>query len=246
MVACRNNHEKRVELLLSHGADPNICSDDGDTPLMLAVRNEAIEIVQMLIDYSADVNAHRKSPFGDKETPLLLACKYGFTYITKLLLQHNVDVNAQSKKRDTALIWASRNNHFEVIKLLLTHAAATINVNIQGSNGEIPLIYFCQKNNIEMVKLLLTHGADARIVPVGTRFNDSAMMYAKRNGNKEMIQLLHDNIIRLHHKREVLLLLAENEYLPLATQPSRVKEGESRFNKLLSNTHLVTTMIGYL
>lgn len=47
--------QRRVQLLLEHGADPD-CGDDSHTPLMLAAGCQLLPIMQLLIDAGADIN----------------------------------------------------------------------------------------------------------------------------------------------------------------------------------------------
>lgn len=53
-------HAQIAELLLTHGADANLANDYGETPLLLAIRNEYEQVVTLLLQHGADVN--RTSP----------------------------------------------------------------------------------------------------------------------------------------------------------------------------------------
>jgi len=58
--ACWAKHPKMVRLFLDRGADVNAVGDSGRTPLHFAVwdgGDEAVEIVEMLVQAGADVNA---------------------------------------------------------------------------------------------------------------------------------------------------------------------------------------------
>lgn len=63
-------HKKATEILLAHGADPNIKTIGGDTVLHLAVDTELNQIVSLLLSYDADPN----SVNIDGNTPLHIAC----------------------------------------------------------------------------------------------------------------------------------------------------------------------------
>ncbi|KAK1990621.1 hypothetical protein LX36DRAFT_754050 [Colletotrichum falcatum] len=52
-VAILYNNLKCAELLLQHGADPNIPGEWGRTPLFFADRNSSEEAVRLLVDYGA-------------------------------------------------------------------------------------------------------------------------------------------------------------------------------------------------
>ena len=67
MVAALHGSPGCVEMLLQHGADPNVANDRGVTALLWAVSDLAK--VDLLVDYGAKVNA--RSDLGN--TPLLVA-----------------------------------------------------------------------------------------------------------------------------------------------------------------------------
>ncbi|CAG8461984.1 7692_t:CDS:2 [Diversispora eburnea] len=50
-AAVSYNHIELVEFLLAHGANVNLCDNEGDSPLFLA---ETVEMVQTLLDHGAD------------------------------------------------------------------------------------------------------------------------------------------------------------------------------------------------
>jgi ankyrin repeat protein len=70
--------------------------EDGQTPLILAVRSGLIDVVRWLLDHGADMKATADSHF----TPLHVAED---PEIIKLLLEHKVDVNAENVHGRTAL-----------------------------------------------------------------------------------------------------------------------------------------------
>ena len=58
--AVEKNHTEIVKLLLDNDADMEICTKDGDTPLMRAVRNRHEMVVRMLLDKGARVSVFDK------------------------------------------------------------------------------------------------------------------------------------------------------------------------------------------
>merc|ERR1712034_103295 len=58
-----------VELFLKYDCEVNVCSDDGTTALMLAVREGAVKSVEMLLEKGADFLAEDKN----KNTAHLIA-----------------------------------------------------------------------------------------------------------------------------------------------------------------------------
>ena len=79
--AAAAGHSKVVELLLKHGADPNVREQDGYTPLHAAAQNGDVEIIRTLIYGGADLLARSE----DGRTPLDLALQAGHMEAVKLL-----------------------------------------------------------------------------------------------------------------------------------------------------------------
>jgi uncharacterized protein len=101
-----------MKLLLQHGADPNISTDDGVTPLMVASGigwvegvtyewspQQTLEAVKMLLDLGANVNAQDRI---DGRTALMGAAHKGRNDVIELLVQHGADLSLRDiGSRDT-------------------------------------------------------------------------------------------------------------------------------------------------
>jgi uncharacterized protein len=79
--AAAAGHEKIVELLLKHGADPNIREQGGYTPLHAAAQNGDVSTIRTLIYGGADL----LSRSDDGRTPLDLALEAGHSEAAKIL-----------------------------------------------------------------------------------------------------------------------------------------------------------------
>ena len=118
-----------VRLLVEHGADVNAQDNDGYTALLAAAVSGAVsgampgavllgpvelvkvEIVRLLVEHGADVNAQD----NDGYTALLVAAMLGDVEVVRLLVEHGADVNAQDNDGRTALtycqtLWEPRNS----------------------------------------------------------------------------------------------------------------------------------------
>jgi len=56
LCAIEHSRNEMVQLLLDHGAKPNVPDDLGDTPLVVAIKRDNLAEVRMLIEHGADVN----------------------------------------------------------------------------------------------------------------------------------------------------------------------------------------------
>jgi len=102
IVAAHDGYEDTALQLLQNGADVNISGSWGWPALHWASWASEIAIVQLLIEYRANVNA-RKNGW----TAMLLAAKEECLAIVKLLLENGANVNAEGYHGRRALHWAA-------------------------------------------------------------------------------------------------------------------------------------------
>jgi ankyrin repeat protein len=104
-----------MRLLLTHGADPNMATPAGTTPLMAAAGvnwvvaqtytespQALIDAVALCLELGADVNATNSMGL----TALLGAANRGSNDIIELLVRHGARLDVQDKEGRTALRWA--------------------------------------------------------------------------------------------------------------------------------------------
>ena len=151
-VAAEYGYSEIVEVLLEHGAAPNIREKYGDTPLHYAAMFGNSKVVEVLLEHGADPNA--RNNFG--RTPLHYAAAFDYPKVVKLL--HKKDLSDYDA---TPLQGAAEFNYPEVVKLLLDHGA---NPNIQENRyGWTPLHYAAENCHVDVARVLLDHGADPTI-----------------------------------------------------------------------------------
>src|SRR5688572_30775780 len=97
--------------LVGAGANVNLTNRNGATPLSLACTNGSTAIVERRLQAGADPNA---SPSG--APPLLTCATAGATAAVRALVASGADVNAKDNwKGQTALMWASAENHNDIV-----------------------------------------------------------------------------------------------------------------------------------
>jgi ankyrin repeat protein len=107
-----------VDLLLKRKANVDIQSfDELATPLMNATERKKIDVMRLLLEKGADVNAVDKRGF----TSLHRACEMGNVEAVKLLLERNATVRVEAEGGHTPLSLAKMRKEQAVIDLLETH-----------------------------------------------------------------------------------------------------------------------------
>jgi ankyrin repeat protein len=108
-----------VELLLAKGADVNLKDKNGRTPLLLAAESADVEIVKLLLDKGAKVDA-KDDDSG--LTALHYAARLGNKNAAELLIARSADINAKDKQDHTPLYFAV-NQDYKVAEMLINKGA---------------------------------------------------------------------------------------------------------------------------
>ncbi|KAL1634463.1 hypothetical protein SLS58_010659 [Diplodia intermedia] len=162
--AARTGCPAVVEALLAASADIEATTDDGSTPLHLAVAatNDAPATVAVLLAARANVAAET----AKNEQPLHLALRRGSVAIAALLLQHGADANARLRDGTVPLIQAcsstaAAQGTLSTVETLLARGADPSATNRPGAS---PLSAACSRPELasDLVRLLVANGASPR------------------------------------------------------------------------------------
>lgn len=139
-----------VKALLGGGIDVN-SGDEYDTPLMKAIEAKNLNMMQMLINAGASVNA--KSSYGN--TAIKRAVYSNNREALQILLDANVDVDAQDRDGHTPLMLAAISQNKEIIKRLLSKGADPNIQNVIGVKALMLAQYANEnENKKEIIELL--------------------------------------------------------------------------------------------
>jgi ankyrin repeat protein len=155
-------------------------SEDEDIALIIASRDGDIEIVRILLEKGADVNA--KTDTGT--TALFNAILYRHTEVVRILLENGADVHVKTMYGSTTLDMAIWYGDIEIVSMLLENGA---DVNAKGKYGSTALIKASENGHTEVVRMLLEKGAD---VNVKDDNGSTALMKASKEGRTEIVELL--------------------------------------------------------
>jgi ankyrin repeat protein len=155
--------------LLARGTDVNAANNDGETALMQAANGFQPDIVQLMLDKGATVNARDKR--GRTCLMTILDAKVfsefkdvfktndytvGFVSIVREMIERGVDINAMDADGNTALLLAVRGGHTLIVPLLLAKGA---DVNARSKNGDTALKSAREKRLSDVVAQLQKAGA---------------------------------------------------------------------------------------
>ena len=160
--AIDKNNLSAARTALDAGANVNEATNNAlglltITPLSYAVHHQATEIVKLLLERGANINA--KDPLGTG-TPLNEAAEKGYTEIAAMLLNKGADPEVRDETMNfTPLLDAAVGAHTEVAKLLLDHGAS---VDAASPDGVTPLFMAAGSGDATLVQLLLDRHADIR------------------------------------------------------------------------------------
>lgn len=194
VLAAKDGNLSMVQSLLEKGVSPNVRDSDGVPALMWAAEGDHIDIVRLLLDEGADVNA-KKTKNGT--TVLMETAEEGNTEVVKLLLDRGAKVNVKRTKDGiTALMEAADKCHADIIKLLLDKDAE---VNVKTTDdGTTALMEAADEGCTETVKLLLDKGAKVNVQR--STNGTTALMEAAEGGRAEIVRLLLDKGANVNKK----------------------------------------------
>jgi ankyrin repeat protein len=193
-----------AQLLFDRGADVNTRGKNDWTPLHLASCYGSVEIVRLLLDHGADLDAATGN-MGEKPLHKVTYDKYRSqednVRVAQLLLDRGTDVNTRRKDDWTPLHAASYNANAKIVQLLIDHGAE---VDAVDDFGNTPLHdvtwgeYESQDDGVRAARLLLDHGAD---VNAKARSGDTPLDLASISERPKLAELFLEHAANVNAPR---------------------------------------------
>ena len=184
LEAARSGDLELVQTILDSDTTAiGMSNDRGSTALHFAAENGHIQIVELLLDLGADLEAIDV----DGDTPLMCAAIGGHSEVFKMLLSRGADADILNTSKSGVLHYAAISGSVEIVNLLLDRG---LDINAQNQGGATPLFEAIFRGNQEAVKFLLGKGADIEAL---NSHAFTPLYVARAMGNVDMAQLLLDN-----------------------------------------------------
>ena len=182
---------ERLQYFIDKGVDINARDKDDRTALYWAIQKDFEEVVDVLLDYGADVpidyvttnNEMHIKLFKVKRdrfnARLIEVAKQGDIQKVTAFVKRGADIDVQDNQGRTPLYWAAKNEHLEVVDVLLENGAASyyttdnqawkdlmlvvnqeIREKILKKREEYAFIESAKQGNIEILQYFIDKGVD--------------------------------------------------------------------------------------
>jgi ankyrin repeat protein len=170
--AAKQGDARMVKMLMDGGSGTEGANLDGQTALMIAIKNGDLPVFQMLLDAGAKVNVVEKV---QEQTPLMwaAAATRNGAEMVRALIAKGANVNARARFNDwpsqitsepraqshpygglTPLLYAARGGCRGCVEALVNAGA---DVNLPNPEGVTPMMLALDNGNTDVAKFLLEH-----------------------------------------------------------------------------------------
>ncbi|KAI1012403.1 hypothetical protein LB504_012801 [Fusarium proliferatum] len=175
-----------MEVLISAGADVNQQSYNGRSPLMVAVEEQNVESVKMLLKSQSNVN------LCDEEgaTALHHASIEAEPEVISLLLAAGASVKQQDPLGDTPLHGVARSestNHQDIEAAIEMLLVAGSDLEARGYQGDTPFLVSIAFDKLEATRALVNAGCSINVSNCGSR---NVLHLVARNASLDLLRYL--------------------------------------------------------
>jgi ankyrin repeat protein len=180
MLAAPEGYDK-VKLLIASGAEINAQDHEGKAVLMYATSNDDPQIVRLLLDQGAKIDAKTQ---GDMTALMFAAAQGAKPEVIKMLIEAGAGVNQADVSGSTALMYAAERGTVEVLNVLLEQNA---DLDLKNEAGKTALMLAVEANDEASVAALLSKGAN---LSATDKEGKTALHLALDQDDEKIIELL--------------------------------------------------------
>ncbi|UUV19128.1 ankyrin repeat domain-containing protein [Fusobacteria bacterium ZRK30] len=230
LLACEHKKVKNMKKIIQLGGDIEVKSEDGLTPLIIAIKNKDLEMVKLLVGSGAELGEVSDEKNKLKITPLIYSIAedefdifkylidkgtdielhnpiyYGVVYrnkpMIKALLDKDVKLDVEVEGT-TPLISAGLSKDYEIMKMLIEKGADLD----YAAGTTTPMMNIIQNNYVEGMKLFLEKGyilkdQDLEILSLkgSIELSKLVLMY---NLGYNYIERIEKDITRIKNRRDI-------------------------------------------
>jgi ankyrin repeat protein len=201
-----------LKKLISEGADPNIADNEGNTPLMLAIKhNNLVEFAALFLPTR---NLDQQNQAGD--TALMLAIRLGHIVIARELIRRPLQIGLINARQENAFSLLAHHGyqqtyqHFllsrEMLAALLCLPSFYLNDKVDGNHTALCLA--AELGDLTIINILLAQGANPDVA--NGQGNTPLMVAIKQNNLFETLVLLPvtKNFDQQNEEGDTVLILA--------------------------------------
>jgi ankyrin repeat protein len=178
----------RVQAALAAGADINENDVYLGSPLHIAVARRSVEIVKLLIDSGANVDAEGVGS-QRKAHPLHVAARVEGLAVATLLLERGAKVDSRDQEGRTPLIIAASNGQTEVAELLLQKGADPLAE--ESAYHDTAIYIAAMHGHLGVVRLMLSKGVGVNVQ--NTHTGETPLWVAAMDNRTDVMEFLLSN-----------------------------------------------------
>ena len=177
---------ENVKALIAAGANVDGVNVNGETPLLIAVQRNDVELVKLLLAAHASVNIKSKNgttplttvrPDSTRTDPQILS----------LLIAAGGAVNEVNQNGETPLMVAVSKQHNSTIVKALLEKGAGSSINARNKSGKTALMYAATYSDGEVVQTLLAAGANVNDTDATGR---TVLMHATGSSSSSKLEIV--------------------------------------------------------
>ncbi|MFH1714984.1 MAG: ankyrin repeat domain-containing protein [Elusimicrobiota bacterium] len=190
-VFARRGDQAGLGLLLTRGLDINNKTKNDLTALLIASREERVEVVSFLLEHGANINAVDDNGFS----ALRFAVEKKNAQLVNVLLKAKIDVNLQDVNGVTPFMYSISKGCDAITPIL--QKQKNLDVNIADKTGNTALMYAIRTDNVKLIDSIIKQ--KAYVTAKNNKGND-ALAIAKIKGNPKVIKMMEKAVSKFEKK----------------------------------------------